>query len=56
MTRDELARNYYIGVPLSKNLLEARRTEWDTGMVTDEDRAECYAWADQRIASGETAQ
>lgn len=53
MTRDELARSLYVGVPLTKEILDARRTEWDTGVVTDEDRRECYAWADEKLADGE---
>jgi hypothetical protein len=50
MSRDELARDLYIGVPLSPEVLQARAVEWDEGMVTDEDRADCYARADRLLA------
>ncbi len=52
MNRDELARHLYIGVSVSQEVLQARATEWDEGMVTDEDRADCYARADQQLADG----
>lgn len=53
MTRDELARNVYIGVPLSRDVLIARAADWDAGLVTDKDVADCYAHADRMLADGE---
>ena len=55
MNRDELARSLWIGIPLGRDVLEARATEWDEGMVTDDDRVDYYARADQMIRDGEEA-
>lgn len=53
LNRDELARNLYIGVPLGPEAVRARATEWDEGMVSDDDRTDCYAHADRMIAEGQ---
>ena len=57
MNRDELARHLYIhahdewGAP--KRWQDAGAVEWGEGMVTDDDRDDCYARADQMIRDGE---
>lgn len=62
MNRDELARHLYIH-SLDTNpaasyrsaqmaVQKASADEWDRGWVTDEDRADCYARADQQLAEG----
>lgn len=58
MTRDELARHLYIhahdGTPQSY-LDAGAPAEWDLGLVTDDDVADCYARADRMIADGEVS-
>ncbi len=56
MDRDELARHLYVhfhdqdggGAVMQRCGAE----EWDTGQAKAEDRAQCYAMADQLIAEG----
>lgn len=54
MNRDELARHLYINDPAdpeaTQKMRESFATEWDEGMASDADRADCYAKADQMIA------
>jgi hypothetical protein len=52
ISRDELARCLYTAVPLDREVLQARRSDWDEGRVADADRAECYAKADEMLAEG----
>lgn len=58
LNRDELARHLYIhahdgdGAPQSWQ--DAGAQEWDAGLVTDDDVADCYAHADQQLAEEAT--
>lgn len=56
MTRDELARHLYIHAHddegVSASWQDAGAEEWDAGDIKPEDRADCYARADQMIAEG----
>ncbi len=61
MNRDELARHLYVTEPYGPEVgltvaeQNAGAEEWDAGLVTDDDVADCYARADRMIASGEAS-
>lgn len=54
MNRDEFARHLYIHFHDEDGggavMQRCGATEWDQGMVTGEDRDDCYAQADRQLA------
>jgi len=62
MTRDELARHLYVvepygpDTPLTLAEQDAGAEEWDAGLVTDDDVADCHARADRMIRDGQVPQ
>jgi len=59
VNRDELARHLYIHAHDADGANDQWRDmgaeEWDLGLVTDDDVADCYARADEMIANGQVA-